>query len=237
MTSPPAGRSTSTLTTPRSPPAARWCTATACPGGRPAGPIRPRPPAGDRPAGRRPGPAPDAPGEPELPVADVSARDTILATNDPDAPLFRVDGQGDLDQLHDRIHWEGRSVAYHQINVHRRDQTAQPGALPARFNRDSWEFAVGLREESPIHGDLKFQVEWDADRPAWTLRLDDIRLKPGSPAAEAGAGSGHPAPAQPAAKPLSPAPAPATLSAWRLERDGFDAPKRLSSRGSLAQPR
>ena len=37
--------------------------------------------------------------------------------------------------------------------------------------------------------DLKFQAEWDPDRPAWTLRLDDIRLRPGSPAAEAGSGS------------------------------------------------
>ena len=137
-----------------------------------------------------------APGEPELPVADVSARDTILATNDPDAPLFRVDGQGDLDQLHDRIHWEGRSVAYHQINVYRRDQSAQPGALPTRFNRDSWDVAVGLRDESPIHGDLKFQGEWDADRPAWTLRLDDIRLKPGSPAPRSG-----PAPTSATAQP------------------------------------
>ena len=130
-----------------------------------------------------------APGEPELPVADVSARDTILATNDPDAPLFRVDGQDDLDQLRDRIHWEGRSVAYHQISVYRRDQTAQPGAVPTRFNRDSWEVAVGRREESPIHGDLKFLTDWDPDRPAWTLRPDDLRLSPDSPAAEAGSGA------------------------------------------------
>jgi serine/threonine-protein kinase len=130
-----------------------------------------------------------APGAPELPVADVSARETILATNDPDAPLFRVDGQGDLDQLRDRIHWEGRSVAYHQIGVYRRDQTAQPGAIPTRFNRDSWDVAVFPREESPIHGDLKFQTEWEPDRPAWTLRLDDIRLRPGSPAAEVGSGA------------------------------------------------
>ena len=127
-----------------------------------------------------------APGEPELPVADVTARDTILATNDPDAPLFRVDGQGDLDQLRDRIHWEGRSVAYHQIGVYRRDQTARPGALPTRFDRDSWEVAVGRLEESPIHGDLRFLREWDPDRPAWTLQPDDLRLKPNSPATGSG---------------------------------------------------
>ncbi|WP_435009362.1 protein kinase domain-containing protein [Tundrisphaera lichenicola] len=126
------------------------------------------------------------PGQPELPVADFSARDTILATNDPDDPLFRVDGQGDLEQLRDRIHWEGRSVAYHQINVYRRDQTTLPGALPTRFNRDDWGVAVGRREESPFHGDLKFLDEWDPERAAWTLRPEDLRLQPESPAAGAG---------------------------------------------------
>ena len=127
-----------------------------------------------------------APGEPELPIAYVTARDTILATNDPDAPLFRVDGQGDLDQLRDRIHWEGRSVAYHQIGVYRRDQTARPGALPTRFDRDSWEVAVGRQEESPIHGDLKFLRDWEPDRTAWTLQPEDVRLKANSPALGAG---------------------------------------------------
>jgi len=129
-----------------------------------------------------------APGEPELPVADVDARDTILATNDPEVPLFRVDGQGDLDQLRDRIHWEGRSVAYHQINLYRRDQTTQPGALPTRFDRDYWKAAVGRHEESAFHGDLKFLTDWDPDRSAWTLRPDDVRLRPESQAAALGAG-------------------------------------------------
>ena len=38
-----------------------------------------------------------APGEPELPVAEVIARDSILATAAQGAPLFRIDGQDALD--------------------------------------------------------------------------------------------------------------------------------------------
>ena len=127
------------------------------------------------------------PTEPELPVADVLARDTILATNDPESPLFRVDGQGNLDDLRGLIHWEGRSVAYHQINTYRRDQSAQPGAVPTLFNRESWDIAVGPLEESAIHDDLKFQSEWGPDRRPWTLRPADVRLRPDSPAANLGA--------------------------------------------------
>ena len=56
-----------------------------------------------------------SPGEPELPVAEVVAWDSILATNPEGDPLFRVDGQEAIDGLRDRIRWEGHSVAYHQI--------------------------------------------------------------------------------------------------------------------------
>ena len=127
------------------------------------------------------------PAEPELPVADVLARETILATNDPEDPLFRVDGQGTLDDLRGLIHWEGRSVAYHKINTYRRDQSARPGAVPTLFNRESWDIAVGRLEESAIHDDLKFQSDWVPDRRPWTLRPADVRLRPDSPALNIGA--------------------------------------------------
>lgn len=128
-----------------------------------------------------------SPDEPELPRAEVGARDSILATTRPDAPLFRVDGQEDLAALRDRIQWEGQGVAYHQVNAYRRDQTAQVGAGPKIYDRPSWDVAVGTKEASPVHGDLKFLEDWDPSRPAWTLRRDDARLAPDSPAASAGA--------------------------------------------------
>jgi serine/threonine-protein kinase len=124
-----------------------------------------------------------SPGEPELPLAEVTARDTILATTDLGAPLFRVDGQAELDGLQDRIRWEGHAVAYHNIVLYRRDQTSQPGNLPRRFDRPSWEVAVGRNDDDAFHGELKFRTPWDPDRPAWTVTPDDVRLDPRSPAA------------------------------------------------------
>ena len=127
------------------------------------------------------------PSEPELPIAEVDARDSILATTPQGDPLFRVDGQDALASLRDRIVWEGHRVAYHQINTYRRDQSAQVGAVPNNYDRPSWTVAVGPREADPVHGDLKFAHEWDPGRPAWTLQRDDFKLALDSPARSAGA--------------------------------------------------
>jgi serine/threonine-protein kinase len=128
-----------------------------------------------------------AQGEPDLPVAEVNARDSIFATTPQGDPLFRVDGQDALALLRDRIVWEGHGVAYHQINTYRRDQSAQVGTVPSLYDRPSWSVAVGSREDSPVHGDVRFVREWDNARPAWTLRIDDVKLADDSPAASAGA--------------------------------------------------
>ena len=128
------------------------------------------------------------PGRPELPQASLAAHETILTTTDPEVPLCRVDGQGDPDLLRDRIRWEGRAVAYHQIDTYRRDQSARPGVLPNTLDRESWKVAVGTREADPIHGDLKFFKPWDPARPPWALRPDDFLLQRESPAADADIG-------------------------------------------------
>ena len=128
-----------------------------------------------------------APGGPELPVAEVSARDSVLATTPEGDPLFRVDGQDALATLRDRINWEGHRVAYHQINTYRRDQTTQIGAVPKSYDRTSWTVAAGTKEADAVHGDLRFVREWAPDRPVWSLQRDDVRLAPDSPARSAGA--------------------------------------------------
>jgi len=120
--------------------------------------------------------------EPELPVTSINAREVVLATGDIEAPLLRVDGQGDLDALKNLIRWEGRAVAYHQIHIYRRDQSAQPGAVPTLYDRDFWNLRIGEREEAPIHDDLKFPNEWTANQRPWSLRRDDLRLPADSPA-------------------------------------------------------
>ena len=126
--------------------------------------------------------------EPELPIVDVNARDSILLTTpDPSgAPLLRVDGQAVTSSMRDRIVWEGHGVVYHQIRTYRRDQSGQIGAVPTLYDRGDWTVAVGSRETSAVHGDAKFLHPFDAERPAWRLRAEDVRLAPDSPAASAG---------------------------------------------------
>jgi serine/threonine-protein kinase len=128
-----------------------------------------------------------APGEPQLPLVEISVRDSILATNAQGTPLLQVDGQDELNALQNRIKWDGLRVAYHQINAYRRDQTAQVGTVPKIYNRPDWMVAVGPQEEAPIHGDLKFAQKWNPDQPAWLYRREDFRLAPDSPAASNGA--------------------------------------------------
>jgi eukaryotic-like serine/threonine-protein kinase len=127
-----------------------------------------------------------ATGEPELPVADISARYTILATTTKDAPLIRVDGQDSPASMRDRVVWEGLGVCYHQISTYRRDQSSQLSAVPTSYDRSSWIVAVGSREQAAVHGDMKFRREWDPTRHAWTLVRDDVRLAKDSPARASG---------------------------------------------------
>ncbi len=125
--------------------------------------------------------------EPELPVADVRVRDSILATTPQGAPLFRVDGQDGLASLRDRIKWEGHGVAYHEINAYRRDQSAEVGSIPNIYDRTSWVVAVGTKEASPVHADVKFAKKWNQDQPFWKLTRQDAQLSSESPALRSGA--------------------------------------------------
>jgi hypothetical protein len=127
-----------------------------------------------------------APGQPELPQAEIVARESILSTGSSDAPLLRVDGQDGLDELRDRVTWESRGIVYHQINTYRRDVSSQAGTSPVGFRRLSWEVAVGNHEESPYHGDARFLRPWPSGRAPWTATPEDFRLAPASPAAGAG---------------------------------------------------
>ncbi len=126
------------------------------------------------------------PGEPDLPVADINARYSILATTAKDAPLICVDGQDASETMRDRIVWEGQGVGYHQITTYRRDQSSQVGAVPTNYNRSDWTVAVGSREQMPVHGDLKFSRELSSELPAWTIDRDDLRPAKDSPARSSG---------------------------------------------------
>ncbi len=128
-----------------------------------------------------------SPGQPELPLADVTVRDAILTTGDRGAPLIRLDGQDDVDLLQDRLRWDGSGVVYHAIEVYRRHQTALTGTVPQKFDRHSWEVAVGAREKMPFHSDAGFLNPWPASRSPVELDREDLRRSPDAPGPSSGA--------------------------------------------------
>jgi hypothetical protein len=125
--------------------------------------------------------------QPVLPRVEITARQSILATGPDGGALFRVEGQGALDDLSDRIRIvESREVAYHRIDEYRRDQTAQPGTLPVVLDRDEWTLSLGRTEADAHHGDIGFLSDRGLEGDPWTLKPEDVRLDPDSPAAELG---------------------------------------------------
>jgi serine/threonine-protein kinase len=124
--------------------------------------------------------------EAEIPLAEVNARESILTTGSTGTPLLRIEGQNALDELRDRISWEGHGVVYHQIETYRRDDSAQAGTTPLGFRRLSWQVAVGPREDAAFHGDAGFVRAWPAERGTWTTTPEDFRLAPTSPVPMAG---------------------------------------------------
>jgi serine/threonine-protein kinase len=126
------------------------------------------------------------PEEPELPFATILAENSILSTANRDDPLFRLDGRDQLDDLGNKIQWEGRKVAYDRIKTYRRDEVVKTGVSPRIYNRADWTSAFQPKDDSPILGDLNFLRETDPSQPAWKLERDDLRLSPESPLADTG---------------------------------------------------
>jgi hypothetical protein len=120
------------------------------------------------------------PEEPELPFASLLAENTILSTANGDDPLFRLDGRDQLDDLGNKIQWEGRKVAYDRIKTYRRDEVVKTGGTPRIYNRADWTSAFLPKDDSPILGDVDFLREIDPARPVWKLERDDLRLSPQS---------------------------------------------------------
>jgi serine/threonine-protein kinase len=126
------------------------------------------------------------PEEPELPFASILAENTILSTANREGPLFRLDGRVQLDDLGNKIQWEGRKVAYDGIKTYRRDEIVKTGGTPRIYNRADWTSAFLPKDDSPALGDANFLREVDPSQAAWTLERDDLRLSPQSPLIEIG---------------------------------------------------
>ena len=128
--------------------------------------------------------------EKELPLTDIEARRSTFSTAGA-SPLFRVDGQGQMDHLRDRIVWKADRVAYDQITTYRRDQILQTGVSPRDYTRSDWRTAFDPKDESPLVDGVKFLHKLELWRSARSLTRDDLKLEPRSTAADRGPDLSH----------------------------------------------
>ncbi|MBV8309971.1 MAG: hypothetical protein JO344_06260, partial [Planctomycetaceae bacterium] len=115
----------------------------------------------------------------------IEAESSIFSTAG-QAPLFRVDGQGQMEQLHDRIVWKAEKVAYDEITTYRRDQILQTGVSPRDYSRSDWTTSFDPKDESPVTESVKFRKKFEPWRSASSLTKDDLQLDPNGPAAGRG---------------------------------------------------
>src|SRR5271165_2295835 len=123
--------------------------------------------------------------ETELPLTNIEAESSIFSTAG-QAPLFRVDGQGQMERLHDRIVWEAEKVAYDEITTYRRDQILQTGVSPRDYSRSDWTTSFDPKDESPVTESVRFRKKLELWRSAPSLTKDDLQLDPNGPAAGRG---------------------------------------------------
>jgi serine/threonine-protein kinase len=116
------------------------------------------------------------PEEPEMATVDIRAENSILNTVTGDHPLFRLEGQDQLDRLRDKIRWVGHKIAYHHIKTYRRDEIVQAGGLPRIYDRDDWTRAFLPTDDGAMLSDLKFRQQADATVPAWRVVREDLSL-------------------------------------------------------------
>jgi hypothetical protein len=115
---------------------------------------------------------------PALPLVKADATDCVLTTGRLDRPLIRIDGQENLDELANQLDWRGRGVVYDDVEIYRRDQSALPGSIPRRFDRTSWELAVGMADNDSFHGNARLIRRLDPAAPLWNIQPHDLQLSP-----------------------------------------------------------
>lgn len=120
-----------------------------------------------------------------LPMADVSARDSVFSTGVEGSPLFRVDGRGRSDALADRIRWTGQDVGYHDITTYRADDVGRIGISPKRYVRTDWLNIFATRDDAPVL-DVEFADRKAPALPARDLSPQALRLSPRGPLARKG---------------------------------------------------
>ncbi len=128
--------------------------------------------------------------EPHMSAVQFDADRSIVSTVTGDHPLFRLEGQDNVERLRDKIRWSGRHIAYHRIKTYRRDEIVQSGALPKIYDRDDWTRAFEPTDDAPMLADLEFRQEADATVPAWRVVRNELALAGRSPAEPLGPDAG-----------------------------------------------
>ncbi len=123
---------------------------------------------------------------PRTSSAAIVAEASIMSTAQSADPLMRLDGQGQLDELDDKIRWEGRNVAYDHVKTYRRDEVVGPGAFPRVYDRAGWLSAFRPKDDSPNLADISYANPAASSLSAWKLEKDNLRLAPGGPAIDSG---------------------------------------------------
>jgi serine/threonine-protein kinase len=125
------------------------------------------------------------PEAPELATAAIVVQNSVMSTANRDDPLLRLDGRDQLDDLGDKIRWEGHKVAYDRIKTYRRDEVARTGVVPRVYDRANWTSAFLPKDVAPLL-EVSFLHDVGPSQAAWKLERDDLRLALSSSAADIG---------------------------------------------------
>ncbi len=126
------------------------------------------------------------PDAPRISSASIVAEHSIITTADSIDPIFRLDGQDQLDDLNDKIRWESLAVVYDHIKTYRRDEVVGFGVMPRVYDRAHWLSVFQPKEESPSLVEVKFSNPAGSSVSAWTLDKDNLRLPATSPVHDLG---------------------------------------------------
>ena len=121
--------------------------------------------------------------EKDLPLTEINVRQSTFSTAGP-SPLLRLDGQGQMESLRDRIVWKADRAAYDQIITYRRDQILQTGVSPRDYTRSDWRTAFDPQDESPLIDGVRYLRKLELWRSARSLTREDLKLAPRSLAAD-----------------------------------------------------
>ncbi len=104
---------------------------------------------------------------------------SIVGTGTKDGVLFRVEGSPDdqLDQSTIEI-LESRDVAYHQVEIFRRESSSMPGSLRNDTDLEGWTESLGDSEAGARYGDVGFSGGSLELKNLWEVLPEELKPNP-----------------------------------------------------------